>query len=723
MLRILHLSDLHLGEAGAWPVGDYGKSELIDEKQKLSRHDILRGTLDKLAEHLRSEDKNLDAIVVSGDVTVAGSREGFVKLGTLLGHLGDRNPGPTSTVVVPGNHDVTWGTKPDSTERYYDFVDVLRSEGYVTPLLEGVDISSSDGADIQHVHNPLLDLGDAVLIGMNTSNYCGTFESLGNLSESELSNLRVSAKENEALGRLLTTFDQLRLVDLCKVSKGQTEAMARRLIDLDLDGNYRLKIVVLHHQLLPVNLEEEVKPYETMTNLGFVRQWLADQGIHLVLHGHKHSPGTYIDFPGIVPLIRPGLQLGGGYVMVSSVATANRSKPNEIARLIEIDSPGKETRSLSIESIAPTYPKLQFSKANFTKVAQAVVPRSPVQSRIRLFEGTTVDDVYSQLLVAFPSNSYDSETDVICRVVKGGTCNRLPANYPVPEGEEPREWLRETVAWWQNPEPQLRSPQFNHGERIWRFASNVDQFSRALDELGRRPGTSRSVMILIDPQSSQGGFDLYPSLCLVQLRIPFGTGRLDCIGYFRKQQMRAWWPVNVGELASIQEKAIDKLSGIVAGEIVTMSATALGGSDRPRVVVPRVDRWSQDQTSTLWELALDTLDPDSPSTPELLDRWNRLFSDWRPGVRMERDGVPIALRGLDALAQAIDTCAMTFPNECAANLVTELRDLSRINHNYWNHDALQSDDGIRRAEFDSWQPTVNRAINRVLNCVNELIAR
>jgi len=722
MLRILHLSDLHLGDAGAWPVGDYSKTELVTDKHRLTRHDMLRGTLDALADRLRERDETIDAVVVSGDVTVGAEPDGFAKLPGLLEHLGDGYPGVSKTVVVPGNHDVTWRQPPDSAERYEFFVRNMRGLGYVTPLLEGIDISSADGSSAGPAHDPILDLGDAVLIAINSSNYCGTMESAGDLSDSDLDALRVLATSgDERLGRLLDRFDSLRLVDLCKVSKGQTEALGSLLRELDVDNDFRLKIAVLHHQLLPVSVEEEVKPYETMVNLGFVRQWLSHVGVHLVLHGHKHSPRTYVDRPGASPLLIPGHQLDPGFVMVSSVATANSERPTEIARLVEITSHGDRTRSMSIVAISPTYPKLGLAHSNFTEVGHALVPQHPVQPRIRVFEGGTVNEVFQQLLAAFPAESYDTVSDVICRIVDGESCNQLPSGYPVPEGEDPEEWFSETVAWWQNPEPQLSATQFNHGERIWRYASNIDQFAAAVSELGRRPATSRAVVVLLDPRSPQDQSDRYPALALVQLRIPVGSGRLDCVGYFRKQQMRAWWPINVGELAHLQRRAVEQLGGVLPGEIVTVSALALGGSDRPRVAVPRVDRWSQDKPGALWELTLATLNPAHAEHEQSLDRWMRLFTDWRPGSQMERDGVPVALRGLDTLADAVETCARSFPNPQVEHLVGELRDLSRINHTYWSHDSDGQPDDVRREEFRLWSPTASLAIDRVLERVKVLV--
>ena len=716
MARLLHISDLHLGPTGAWPLGDYAKTEVVAETDRLTRHDLLRGTLDALSTQLRNDDVTLDAVVISGDISYHGLEDGLRALPELLSHLGDAYPGPARTVVVPGNHDVTWRTTPDSTERYELFLRHIRQAGFVTPLLEGIDIAADDGTTLGDPHEPLLDLEDAVIVPVNSSNHCGTLEHLAPLTGDDLALLTEQAATNAPLASLLQRFDELRVVDVCRISKGQTEALSTRLRALEADGRRRLKIVVLHHQLLPVNVEEEVRPYETMVNLGYFRQWLAHTGAHLVLHGHKHSSGAYLDLPATAPILAPGQRIGDGIVMVSSVATANSERPPEIARLIEIASPGPTARSVTVHAVPATYPNLTL--ADLPTVAAAVVPLEPCTSRLRVFEGTTIDAVYHQLLAAFPQDSYEPTYDVMCRVSEGATGLHLPGGYPVPDGEDPDTWFAETIAWWQNPEPQLVAPQFNHGQRISRAAHNTDQFELAMAQL-RRPGTSRAVILLVDPQAGQES--LYPALCLIQLRIPAGTSQVDCVAYFRKQQMRAWWPINVGELAHLQQRALEDLPGHTPGEILTISAVAIGGSDRPRAAVPRIDRWSQDTPGELWHLVLATLTPDHPDRANAMATWTSLFSDWRPGPTMERDGVPMALRGINALADAVELCARSMPNPHVDALVADLRDLAHTNHLYWRDDSNVIDDTQRPASYANWQPVAANAIDRILGHVRTIL--
>jgi 3',5'-cyclic AMP phosphodiesterase CpdA len=113
MSLLLHLSDLHLGNApGENVVGDY-KIEAVMEADRVTRARLLRNTLKALAEHLAETGETLDGIIITGDVTTQGRRDGFKELPGLLAALGTALPDPGRIVVVPGNHDVTWEANPE----------------------------------------------------------------------------------------------------------------------------------------------------------------------------------------------------------------------------------------------------------------------------------------------------------------------------------------------------------------------------------------------------------------------------------------------------------------------------------------------------------------------------------------------------------------------------------------------------------------------------------
>src|ERR1700722_16686316 len=104
MVRLLHLSDLHLGPIDKHQIlGDY-KEDVIPAKERVSRIDKMRRSLALLSKHFKSREETLDAVIVSGDITLANGVEGFQMLSGMLGELGDVLPPPSRIVVVPGNH-------------------------------------------------------------------------------------------------------------------------------------------------------------------------------------------------------------------------------------------------------------------------------------------------------------------------------------------------------------------------------------------------------------------------------------------------------------------------------------------------------------------------------------------------------------------------------------------------------------------------------------------
>src|SRR5579871_4475743 len=173
MSLLLHLSDLHLGNTpGEDVVGDY-KIEAVMGADRVTRARLLRSTLKALADHLAETDETLDGIIITGDVTTQGRRDGFAELPSLLASLGAALPDPGHVVVVPGNHDVTWSSEPGTRERYQSFIDSIRAAGYVTPLLDGIDYDRDEPtAGV----SPLLIGSDFVVAAVNSADMCGVLE-------------------------------------------------------------------------------------------------------------------------------------------------------------------------------------------------------------------------------------------------------------------------------------------------------------------------------------------------------------------------------------------------------------------------------------------------------------------------------------------------------------------------------------------------------------------
>jgi len=187
-----------------------------------------------------------------------------------------------------------------------------------------------------------------------------------------------------------------------------------------------------------------------------------------------------------------------------------------------------------------------------------------------------------------------------------------------------------------------------------------DQVHRAAHLLNTRPVSSRAIIQLVAPRETgrylndereldRGSF---PAFVLAELGLAVRDGRrhLDCFGYFRKQELRYWWPVNVAELARIQQAVLEELRGTKPklGRIVTFSAIALWSDTLPRVAVPEIDRLV-DQPERLWALAAAIANP-SVADAATLAEWERILADL---AGEDRAAPPQPKLGLSRLAQEL----------------------------------------------------------------------
>jgi hypothetical protein len=100
--------------------------------------------------------------------------------------------------------------------------------------------------------------------------------------------------------RLRKLIESLLVHDIARVSTTQRDAISvlfkrtKKFDKISLDDN-TIRMVVMHHHLLPIGATEEVKTFESMINLGALRQFLATEGVNIVVHGHKHTEAMYAD--------------------------------------------------------------------------------------------------------------------------------------------------------------------------------------------------------------------------------------------------------------------------------------------------------------------------------------------------------------------------------------------------------------------------------------------
>jgi 3',5'-cyclic AMP phosphodiesterase CpdA/thymidylate synthase len=684
------MSDPHLGKVSPGQELDDEKVEFTGQPDLETTQKVFKRTLDRLAGVVAKHGKP-DVAVVSGDLTYRTGPTGFDDFIKLLEEHEDVLPDRGRIVVVPGNHDVLWKEKPGTKARYAPFLRATRDQGCITPLLDGVDFAADDErgrlfADVE-TERHVVETDDMLAVPLNTSNWCGEFVDPRwgwKRPDWEKALAPLGGGYDVAIERI----DQLRQQDIARVSRPQLAAVGKLFDALKLSrtpgDDVRVRVVVMHHQLLPVSAREERKPFESLLNLGEVRQMLAEYGFDLVLHGHKHQSSLYWDTP----------------------STDNEDLAARVQRMLVIASPGhfgaadptmralifegnRRARNLRVR----TYLGAASSTRKLKSTEDQVVPLWDGQMAAETTERTVISATtphvaYARLRAHFEGREDRQVRNLVCRVDDPGGALFLPPDHPAQEFDDPQRWFVELVAWWQQERSELverRLIEFNHGERIRRRWGN--QVERAIHQLNSRENSSRSLIVLIDPKETgrrandprrlaEGG--TYPAFALAEFsirRIARNRRALDCFAYFRKQEMQYWWPVNFAEVALLQNAVLGGLKGSPArGRIVTFSAIALWKDVLPRVAVPEVTRLIE-QPERLWSLASALAFP-ATATDEVRADWRALLDDLvadrddpllsRPGVETLREelvrfqalpetaALDDGVTGIDGLLEAYD---------------------------------------------------------------------
>lgn len=687
MALILHLSDLHLGKAPLAEIADDYKQEFVPIELRTQRQQILAWTLKSLRDVV--DEQPLDAVVVTGDLTVANHEDGFVQFAKLLEALGPLRPDNSRIVVVPGNHDVTWRTSPAVPERYEYFEKYIRRQGCVTPLLDGIDIDSNGDfiGDDSLLHHLLDEEAGWVIIPINSGDYSGTVEPLSHISDADWDSILTDAKTRVGADGA-SELSRLREYDAARVSPQQLQAL--HVLLNEKAAGAEIRIAAIHHHLLPVSVREEVKSFESITNLGLLRNFLRENGVHGVMHGHKHREFLYRDH---IYSAEGLLDEEAHEVLVIAGATIGTTDWDEkhVCRLVRVEGERRAPR-ISLAPVAGKAPGTPADTPSFAPVllwrAAAIVDGDTPQ----VVFGADVNETYERLLTLVGTQT--QLTHVVCRVENPESADRLPDAYPeVPDVEtaDRQKWYEELVRWWQKSDSKLRERlHFTHGSRI--VQPGLDQIVAAADALRKEPDTTRAVITLLDPKLDRVGHveHKYPAFCLVQLlrRERADGPQLDCIGYFRKQEMRYWWAVNLGELRHIQKLVIDELGGKKApmrpGPLWTVTALAVPGTTIPRVAVPTIDRVFDGDQDRLWELAYAVAWDGFKDRATLIKELLALVDELVPEVDFDPDGVPVALEGLSHVAAGLARYGGYHPESRATGLATCLDRLYSVNRDYVN---------------------------------------
>jgi hypothetical protein len=502
--------------------------------------------------------------VVSGDLTNGNQEDGYEELESLLDELGSSRPDDSQVLIVPGNHDTDWAIQPGNPAKFRRFLDAVRPS-YHSPLISGLDYDANTLARATGSRpkaHPVLELADVAIVGLSSADYCGVQEQKTTTPWAEvIRSYGAGATDAAARSKRAQAekdLRSLRVQDMARIDSRQLDALEARFagtsLELPADADVRLRIAVLHHPICPVTDQEEIKAFDALTNLALVRSFLFDHGFHVVLHGHKHA--SFLGWDWLLP---PGDNLDAIPRRALVVAAPGDFRPDKlVCRLLEAapDSDKPVAGAPRLRVISLVGPRVgQPLKGDFNvrciSLAQPFI-RSADTGTPWVVRARTADAAYQQLR-DLPTDLAEPRA-VISVVDDPSSVNDLPLNYP---GDFDSGWLRNLVEWWQLSEPEavraFAGSDFNHGERLYGYDDAVAKAAMALP-------SSKAIALLVDADEAGAANREFPAFTAVQLqaRKNGSAGTLiDAVGIYRKQDLALWWPVNIAELARIQDRAVD----------------------------------------------------------------------------------------------------------------------------------------------------------------------
>lgn len=652
MARILHLSDLHLtpGALSA-TYGDY-KTRSIAPTERLDLRKVLKWTICEWVSKEKDHGK-LDAIVVSGDITVGDSPEGWEYLDELLNWFDPVLPDPARIVVVPGNHDIARGSIADPHSQYRHFLKYIRDRGFTTPLLEGIDLI--DGTPLPDLSKHCVvdyDQGWGI-IPINSSHYCGLKEPIDPIEEIEWEEFISKCKAGPMEAGKVA--NRLRIQDMARVSLPQLRAISalcRHARSSAKNGEMTL-IGVMHHQLLPVGPIEEVKPFESLTNLGHFREVLSANKIDVIMHGHKHSERVLIDH------ISSRNSIGGNedhklIIISSGAAGALEGLGRPLFRLAEL-SGSCGWPMLRLRSVLAASDGIPVREGTIETIQVWRKSSNPQLARARgeLIEGDSLDEVYEKALALFSGQKAGEEIqNLTCRVASGTSKIALPVMYPKSDVNPMAgdgTWLEEIVGWWQKEgfKKLELGGAFNHGTRLYggRFprpggVSSQNQIENIIGILLSDRESSRGIATLVDPYLDEvhDAKKNMPSFCMVHFMLVEQSPGLflDVVAYFRKQEIKYWWPINYAELSILQGRVMDGLKSgslrlpLHRGCITTIAARAKAGQNLPNIMVPAADMVLERLGGEFWSMIYALCHPGIPLRQESISKWAEVCASLLP---------------------------------------------------------------------------------------------
>ncbi len=286
--RILHIADLH-------PKLKPGPEDQM----------IIQASCQHVTAVAR--DKRIDLIAATGDLGHQGSaqalKKGFKQLKDFRQHARVGTATMPRVIVTPGNHDVSWppslsklGSWP-SEDRFHNFINCCDPR-YYRPLLTPHDKDVIN--TLRKKPNPrwyFTSFSDDLCIFILP---LSSADLGGSPVESELLDKvtdKAKLAKGIAPGLLKVLTCDIPYVDMAQFTYLEHLITEWSTKDASLHEAFQraVKIAVVHHPLLPVPGEQELRPFDTVANGANVATKLSTLGFQLVLYGHKHRLGCHVN--------------------------------------------------------------------------------------------------------------------------------------------------------------------------------------------------------------------------------------------------------------------------------------------------------------------------------------------------------------------------------------------------------------------------------------------
>ncbi|MBB4124465.1 metallophosphoesterase [Martelella radicis] len=729
---ILHVADPHLFEKEP-ARGFHDLKASVEGVTQDTKEETFKLTLELLDKRLAKEGIKLDAVVFTGDAQDRFSSGGHTWLrDTLLEVFKDRGITKKNIVATPGNHDVDRNLLAGNPARFKEFIEVWRNGESVTPWLDVTDNAESSLAHRFENEGKTFEI-----YPINSSQWSQTklkapasiFSMLPELTKS-LTGVEPDLVKKAYDEVILPKVEELLSADIARISPDQLFYLSNLMQHSGRDER-RLRIVALHHHLTAPNVSEEFRAFNDITDLSLLREFLRENEVDVVIHGHKHVENLTYDY--VYPSDGGSLDRPPHRMMVISGGALEVAKGASPLRLIKLSglpgAPEVEVETIPLATRGLSLKRGPSLKGRVWRENHAVAG-GPV-----IIKGTDINEVYIRAVRAAQEEARGGMLIVHLDLPNTTTEDRenlpFPRSYPDPDsepsGSAEHAWVRDLVSWWQLPRSTLeeRIP-YIHGTRLERFAGRFNQIKRLTSLLRQNKTTSRGIATLVDPTrdfTADGSKEDFASFCLIQFKWHVdkvgGRNLLDCIGYYRAQEFKHWWPINVAELRELQQQVAAAVDG-EPGRITTIAADARAVLTRApgQVAVPVIDRWLDQAPEKLAGLATLLAGASSiPNGTEIKTAWSEFLASQASAAETSNynpEGVPVAVDGLQMLARLIEEFST---DQADANeLRVTLRSLAAQNERY-------EKSARNRAAYDTWAPMASYYLGKLADLTRPMMSK